>query len=95
MELDKRKCSWKYEAPWSLDALIDACMLVSCSSSLLSGDVHPRERQRQAQLRDVVVVGLGLGQLELRHIGLCRWADSATKLMEVLLDPVLLSAFEI
>jgi hypothetical protein len=24
-----------------------------------------------------MVVGLGLGQLELRHVCLCRWGDSA------------------
>ena len=57
--------------------MIDACMVVSRSSSLLGGDVHSRECQWQPQLRDVVVVGLGLGQLELRHVCLCWWGDSA------------------
>lgn len=66
--------------------------LKSRSSSLLGGDVHSGERERQAQLGNVVVVGLGLGQFELGHVGLCWWADSAAQFVEVLFDSVKASA---
>jgi hypothetical protein len=61
------------------------------SPLLLGGDVHSRERQRQPQLRNVVVVALGLGELELGLVGHGRWGHLAAQLVEVLSHPARIS----